>query len=98
LSIKKIVYLHLSAKTYDQKKQRVKFVLDSGDIRHLAEEEIRAILRAADELIATVGRNMLAKILKGSKDKKILEFGLEQCPVYGYYRGLTIKEITNRIN
>jgi len=29
-------------------------------------------------------RNMLARILKGSKDKKILEFGLDQCPTYGY--------------
>jgi len=58
-------------------------VLGSGGIRHLAEDEIRAVLGAADELIAGC-RNMLARILKGSKDKKILEFGLAQCPAYGY--------------
>lgn len=58
-------------------------MLDNGGIHHLTEEEIRTILRAADELIAGC-RNMLARILKGSKDKKILEFGLDQCPAYGY--------------
>jgi len=79
-------------------KPRVRYELDSGDIRNLTNEEIKAILRAADELIATGGRSMLAKILKGSKDKKVLEHGLDQCPVYGYYRELTLLEITNRID
>ncbi len=64
----------------------------------LTGEEIKAILRAADELIATGGRSMLAKILKGSRDKKVLEYGLDKCPVYGYYRELTLQEITNRID
>lgn len=81
-----------------RKKQRVRYELDIGDIRHLSEEEIKAILRAADELIATGGRSMLVKILKGSKDKKVLEHGLDKCPVYGYYREFTLQEITNRIN
>lgn len=35
---------------------------------------------------------------KGSKDKKVLEHGLDQCPAYGYYRDLTLQEITNRID
>lgn len=81
-----------------RKKQRVRYELDSGEVSYLATEEIKAILRATDELIATGGRSMLAKILKGSKDKKLLEHGLNQCPVYGYYRELTLKEITNRID
>ena len=33
--------------------------------------DIKAILRAADELIGTGGRTMLSRILKGSKDKKV---------------------------
>jgi len=82
----------------DRKKQRVKYELDSGDIRYLTDEEIKAILRAADELIATGGRSMLAKLLKGSKDKKVPAHGLDRCPVYGYYRKLTLQEITNRID
>lgn len=81
-----------------RKKPRVRVKLDSGDIRNLTHEEIKAILRAADELIATGGRSMLAKILKGSKDKKVLEHGLDQCPVYGYYRELTLPEITSRVD
>jgi superfamily II DNA helicase RecQ len=81
-----------------RKKQRVRYVLDSRDICHLSDEEIKAILRAADELISTGGRSMLAKILKGSKDKKVLEHGLDQCPVYSYYRDFTLQEITNRID
>jgi len=81
-----------------KKKQRVRYELDSGDIKNLTIEEIKVILRGADELIATGGRSMLAKILKGSKDKKVLEHGLDQCPVYGYYRELTLQEITHRID
>ena len=60
--------------------------------------EIAAILRAADELIATGGRTMLSKILKGSRDKKLLEHGLDQCPVYGFYGQLTLAEISHRID
>ncbi|MEA3480241.1 MAG: RQC domain-containing protein [Bacteroidota bacterium] len=41
---------------------------------------------------------MLSKILKGSRDKKQLEHRLEQCPVYGFYRYLTLKEIVYRID
>lgn len=81
-----------------RKKQRVRYELDTGDIRHLTDEEIKAILRATDEIIATGGRSILAKILKGSKDKKVLKHGLDQCPVYGYYRELTLQQITNRID
>jgi superfamily II DNA helicase RecQ len=80
------------------KNQKVRYKLDCGEIRRLSDEEIKAILRAASELIATGGRSMLAKILKGSKGKKVLEYGLDQCPVYGYYRELKIQEITDRIN
>lgn len=81
-----------------RKKQRVRYELDIGNIRYLSDDEIKAILRAADELIAVGGRSMLAKILKGSKDKKVLEHGLNQCPAYGYYRDLAPQEITNRID
>ena len=51
-----------------------------------------------DELIATGGRTLLTKILKGSKDKKVLEHGLDNCPAYGFYRNLTIPEIAKRVN
>jgi len=81
-----------------RKKQRVHYHLDTGGITYLPFDEIKAILRAADELIATGGRTLLTKILKGSKDKKVLEYGLDKCPVYGFYSHLTLPEITNRID
>lgn len=55
-------------------------------------------MRGADELIATGGRNLLAKILKGSKDKKLLHYGLDKSPVYGFYKELKIEDITARID
>jgi predicted ArsR family transcriptional regulator len=51
---------------------KYEFSLNSRGIKDLSTEEIRAILRAADELIAAGGRSLLSKILKGSKDKKVL--------------------------
>ncbi len=41
---------------------------------------------------------MLAKILKGSRDKKLLEMKYDENPVYSYYRNLTLAEITARID
>ena len=67
------------------KKPRVRYKLDCGNVKNLTDEDIKAILRATDEIIATGSRNVLAKILKGSKDKKVLEHELDKCPVYGFY-------------
>lgn len=72
--------------------------MDSKGIKQLPFNEIKAILRGADDLIMSGGRSMLAKILKGSKDKKVLELGLDKSPVYGYYDKLKIEEITARID
>lgn len=81
------------------KKHRVQYEL--SDLRGqttLSEEEIKNVLRAADEIIFAAGRTMLAKILKGSRDKKLLELGLDHCPSYGYYNQLTIEEITRIVD
>jgi hypothetical protein len=56
-----------------RKDRRVAYHLDAGGIKHLAHEEIVAILRGADDLIVQGGRTLLAKLLKGSRDKRILE-------------------------
>ena len=63
-----------------------------------SEEDIKNILRAADEIIFVGGRTMLAKILKDSKDKKLLEKALDKCPSYGYYHRRSIDEITKLID
>jgi len=77
---------------------KVRYQLDTKGIRELPFAEIKAILRGADDLIMTGGRSMLAKILKGSREKKILELGLDKSPVYGFFKELTIKEITAKID
>lgn len=65
---------------------------------HLPVEEIKVILRAADDLIARGGRTLLSKILKGSKGKRLLELGLDRSPVYGVFHGLRNEEILAKID
>jgi hypothetical protein len=64
----------------------------------LTESEICIILRAADDIIAQGGRTLLAKILKGSKEKKLLELGLQQNPSYGFFHSLSLNEIMAKID
>ncbi|MEO8218907.1 MAG: RQC-minor-1 family DNA-binding protein [Acidobacteriota bacterium] len=77
---------------------RVPVHLDSGGIAELPMDDIRAILRGADTMISSGGRTLLSKLLKGSRDKKILELGLDRCPVHGYYSKLPLQEILKRID
>lgn len=65
---------------------------------NLTESEICAILRAADDIIAQGGRTMLAKILKGSKEKKLLELGMDQNPSYGFLHSLPMDEVMAKID
>ena len=81
-----------------RKVRRVPVILDAGEIKDLPQEDIQMILRGADELISTGGRSMLAKILKGSKDKKIFEYKLNECPAYGYYQDMKLDDITKCID
>jgi superfamily II DNA helicase RecQ len=81
-----------------RKVRRVPYHLDPADIKQLPHNEIVAILRGADDLIMSGGRSMLAKILKESRDKRVLELELDQSPVYGCYKHLTLQEITERID
>jgi hypothetical protein len=80
------------------KVQRVKYQLDPKGVENLPPDEIKAILRGADELIMSGGRHLLALILKGSRAKDVLNLGLERSPVYGYYRCLALEDILARID
>ncbi len=55
-----------------KKVRRVPYRLEPLKETNLSPDEVRAILRGADDLIYSGGRSMLAKILKGSWDKKLL--------------------------
>lgn len=81
-----------------KKVRRVPVVLDAGEIKDLPQEDIQMILRGTDELITTGGRSMLAKMLKGSKDKKIFEYKLNECPAYGYYQDMKLDDISKCID
>lgn len=81
-----------------KKVRRVPVILDAGEIKDLPQGDIQMILRGADELISTGGRSMLAKILKGSKDKKIFEYKLNECPAYGYYQDMKLDGISKCID
>lgn len=81
-----------------KKVRRVPVVLDVGEIKDLPQEDIQMILRGTDKLISTGGRSMLAKILKGSKDKKIFEYKLNECPAYGYYQDMKLDDISKCID
>lgn len=81
-----------------KKVRRVPVVLDAGEIKDLPQEDIRMILRGADELISTGGRSMLAKILKGSKDKTIFKYKLNECHAYGYYQDMKLDDISKCID
>lgn len=81
-----------------KKVRRVPVVLDAGEIKDLPQEDIQMILRGADDLISTGGRSMLAKILKGSKDKTIFKYKLNECPAYGYYQDMKLDDISKCID
>ena len=81
-----------------RKVQRVRYDLDPKDVKKLTPEELRAILRGADELIGSGGRSLLVKILKGSHAQEVLRLHLDQCPVYGYFQHLSADEVLARID
>jgi len=81
-----------------RKVERVPVELDAGDILQLPDDELRAILRGADELIMRGGRTLLARVLRGSRMRKVLELGLDRSPAYGRFRALTEDEVMARID
>jgi len=81
-----------------RKVKRVPYYLDSGGVTGLPASEIAAILRGADTMIATGGRTQLSKLLKGSREKSVLDHGLDRCPSYGFYRDVPIDEVLRRID
>lgn len=69
-----------------------------ANIDRLTDVEIKVILRAADEIIGQGGRSLLAKILKGSRDKRVLQLELDSCPVYGWFKSEKLDDITAKVD
>ena len=81
------------------KRKNFHFYLTKYDnFEPLSIEEINQILRASDEVIGLGGRTMIAKILKGSRDQKLIELKLDRCPVYGCFKMIKMEDIMRRID
>ena len=63
-----------------------------------AQEEIDAILMAADGIINQAGRSGLTLILNGSRSKKALEWEWDKLPDYGALQHLTAGQIARKID
>ncbi|MCH7834289.1 MAG: RQC domain protein [Proteobacteria bacterium] len=81
-----------------RKVRQVPVTLNARGVQQLSDAEICVMLRGADELVGSGGRTLLAKVLKGSKQKVIFDKELQQSPVYGALGELSIADITARID
>jgi hypothetical protein len=77
---------------------RVPVHLHPAPGRPLPPDELAAILRGADPLVMRGGRTLLAHVLRGSRQKKVLELGLDRLPVHGFYRGVAEDEVLAKID
>ncbi|MBD2868827.1 RQC-minor-1 family DNA-binding protein [Paenibacillus arenilitoris] len=66
--------------------------------QEIQQEDLLLMLDAADEIVGRAGRSMLAKLLKGSRDKKLLTLGLDRAATYGCFKSLTLEQITDRVD
>jgi RQC domain len=71
-----------------QRSRRVAVKLDAKGLKELSENDLKAVLRGADDLVGRGGRTLLMRILRGSASKDVLDRSLDQSPVYGYFRDL----------
>jgi superfamily II DNA helicase RecQ len=80
-----------------KKIKKVQYTLNPS-VYNLSDNEIKKIIRGAEDIVYHGGRNILAKILKGSKDKKLLNLKLYKNPSYGVFNEKSIEDITSMID
>ena len=66
------------------------------DITNFSRETV-LLLHGAHQRLSHVGVTALAKIIKGSKDKTLLSKQVNQLPLYGFAKKLTISAIEDRL-
>jgi superfamily II DNA helicase RecQ len=81
-----------------RRSRRVAVNLDAKGLKELSEDDLKAVLRGADDIIAQGGRTLLMRILRGSANKDVLALGLDRSPVYGYFRDLSDSDTLARID
>ncbi len=62
------------------------------------QEEIDAILMAADAIVGQAGRSGLVLILNGSRSKKVREWEWDKLPDYGALKHLTAEQIARKVD
>ena len=65
-----------------------------ADITVVAQKIFSCVVRMRENF----GRTLVAEVLKGSKNKKVVQFGLDRLPTYGSLQDMTEKEIVDLIN
>lgn len=78
--------------------QRTPVHLDATGVQDVPGDDLKAILRGADDLIFQGGRTLLVQVLKGARRKRLLKLKLDQSPVFGYFHDLSEQEILARID
>jgi superfamily II DNA helicase RecQ len=78
--------------------RRVAVKLDARGLQELPEDDLKAVLRGADDLIGQGGRTLLMRILRGSANKDVLDLGLDRSPVHGHFRELSNEDTLARID
>ena len=68
------------------------------DITREAQMILSCVCRVRDKLGYFVGANMVAKVLKGSKDKKLLQNGLDKLSTYGLMATMELSKIQDMIH
>lgn len=81
-----------------RKATRIPVHLHPEKTKALPPAQIKIMLRGADDLIARGGRTLLCRVLKGSKEKKVLELKLNRSPAYGYFSNLSNEEVLGKID
>ena len=71
--------------------------LNSGGANVTA-EELATILHGADSVVHRGGRSQLVKLLRGSRDKRLLELGMDADASYGALSHLTLDEIARKVD
>lgn len=64
----------------------------------LARADLALVLRAADSIIANGGRTVVTQILKGSRDKRLLEYRLDSNPAYGSMKDRSREEVASLVD
>lgn len=70
---------------------------DKGELYDITEES-KKIFSCIKRMNERFGSSMVAEVLKGSKNKKVLQFGFERLSTYGLMKEYTLKEIRDIIN